>query len=282
MTNNIQDTTLPLVIEPEELKAAQADDSSLLVVDLSTHKQYAQAHIPGAVFLDYAHIVGMNRPYTGLLPEEPAFEHIINSLGITANTHIVAYDEEGGGKAARLIWTLHAMGHNKASLLNGGLIAWYRDELPLSNDAVTSQPNAAGQQYKVDFTRQPVVADTDYIKENLENGSVGLLDARSIEEYTGASRYAERPGRIPGAQHFEWTLAMNADDNYRLLSKEELQPMMDSLGLTQDKEIIVYCQSHHRSALSYLMLKYLGYEKVRGYPGSWSEWGNRTDTPVEI
>jgi len=282
MTSNAQETALPLVIEPEALKTAQADKNSLMVVDLSTHKQYAQAHIPGAVFLDYTHIVGMNKPYTGLLPEESAFEHIINSLGITPETHIVAYDEEGGGKAARLIWTLHAMGHNKASLLNGGLIAWYREELPLSNDCVTSQPNASDQLYKVDFTRQPVVADTDYIKANLENGSVGLLDARSIEEFTGASRYAERPGRIPGAQHFEWTLAMNADDNYRLLSKEELQPMMDSLGLTQDKEIIVYCQSHHRSALSYLMLKYLGYEKVRGYPGSWSEWGNRADTPIEI
>lgn len=281
MTNNIQDTTLPLVIEPEALKTAQAGNSELLVVDLSTHKQFSQAHIPGAVFLDYAHIVGMNRPYTGLLPEEPAFEHIINSLGITPNTHIVAYDEEGGGKAARLIWTLHAMGHNKASLLNGGLIAWYRDDLPLSNDTITSQPNAPDQQYTVDFSRQPVVADTDYIKANLENDHVGLLDARSMEEYTGTSRYAERSGRIPGAKHFEWTLAMNADDNYRLLSKEELQPMMDSLGLTQDKEIIVYCQSHHRSALSYLMLKYLGYENVRGYPGSWSEWGNRSDTPIE-
>jgi len=281
MTNNIQDTTLPLVIEPDALKTAQAGNSELLIVDLSTHKQFSQAHIPGAVFLDYAHIVGINRPYTGLLPEEPAFEHIINSLGITPNTHIVAYDEEGGGKAARLIWTLHAMGHNKASLLNGGLIAWYRDDLPLSNDTITSQPNAPDQQYTVDFSRQPVVADTDYIKANLENDHVGLLDARSMEEYTGASRYAERSGRIPGAKHFEWTLAMNADDNYRLLSKEELQAMMDSLGLTQDKEIIVYCQSHHRSALSYLMLKYLGYENVRGYPGSWSEWGNRSDTPIE-
>jgi len=281
MTNTPQELSLPLVIEPEALKTAQSNEN-ILIVDLSTHHQYTQAHIPGAVFLDYGHIVGMNKPFTGLLPEEQSFEHIINSLGIKPATHIVAYDEEGGGKAARLIWTLHAMGHNNASLLNGGLIAWYREELPLSNDPVTSQANSSNEHYKVDFSLQPVVADTDYIKANLENDSVGLLDARSIEEYTGSARYAERQGRIPGAKHFEWTLAMNANDNYRLLSKEELQPMMDSLGLTQDKEIIVYCQSHHRSALSYLMLKYLGYEKVRGYPGSWSEWGNRADTPIEI
>ena len=277
----IMSTLLPLVIEPDELVSIQ-NETCILIVDLTNHKQYSQAHIPNAVFLDYAHIVGMNQPYTGLLPDTKQFAHIINSLGITPNTHIVAYDEEGGGKAARLIWTLHAMGHNKTSLLNGGFISWYREKFPLSNEPVTSIPNANDQHYEVDFTRQPVIANTEYIKENLENKQVGLLDARSIDEYTGNAKYAQKSGRIPGAKHFEWTRAMNAEANYRLLSKENLQPMLDELGLTHDKEIIVYCQSHHRSALSYLMLKYLGYEKVRGYPGSWSEWGNRTDTPVEI
>lgn len=271
---------LDLVIEPEELSSIQ-NNENLLIVDLSNHKQYLQTHIPGAVFIDYGHIVGMNQPYTGLLPEAERFAHILNSLGITPDTQIVAYDEEGGGKAARLIWTLHAMGHNKASLLNGGLIAWYREKYPLSNETITSQPNTGEQLYKVDFTQQPVVADTEYIKNNLDNKSVGLLDARSIDEFTGNAKYAQKNGRIPGAKHFEWTLAMDSEANYRLLSKDKLQSMLDDLGLTQDKEIIVYCQSHHRSALSYLMLKYLGYEKVRGYPGSWSEWGNRTDTPIE-
>ncbi|VAW59341.1 Thiosulfate sulfurtransferase, rhodanese [hydrothermal vent metagenome] len=269
-----------LVIEPETLNNLQATNAAL-IVDVSTHKQYLQTHIPGAVFVDYAHIVGMNPPYTGLLPKPGAFSQLINSLGITPDTQIVAYDEEGGGKAARLIWTLHAMGHSKARLLNGGIIAWYREKYPLSNEPASTQPNPSDQQYSVDFGLQPVVADTEYIKANLQNKQVGLLDARSIEEYTGATRYAERAGRIPGAQHFEWTRAMDSEANYRLLPRQALQAMLDEQGLTQDKEIIVYCQSHHRSALSYLMLKYLGYEHVRGYPGSWSEWGNRSDTPVE-
>jgi len=277
----INTPALPLVIEPDELNSI-LNNENLVIADLSPHKQYLQAHIPNAVFIDYGHIVGMNQPYTGLLPNPDQFAHILNSLGISEKTQLVAYDEEGGGKAARLIWTLHAMGHNKASLLNGGLIAWYREKFPLNNDTVTSEPNPGNQQYKVDFTQQSVVADTEYIKSNLDNDKTGLLDARSINEYTGAAKYAQKTGHIPGAKHFEWSRGMDEAANYRLLSKEKLQPMLDELGLTQDKEIIVYCQSHHRSALSYLMLKYLGYEKVRGYPGSWSEWGNRSDTPVEI
>ncbi len=272
---------LSLLIEPEELQSIQNNENSL-IVDLSTRKQYLQAHIPAAVFIDYAHIVGINQPYTGLLPEPGQFAQLLNSLGITANTQIIAYDEEGGGKAARLIWTLHAMGHNKASLLNGGFIAWYREKFPLSSDAVTREPRPENQPYNVDFTAQPVVADTAYIKNHLENRKVALLDARSFEEFSGAAKYAQKTGHIPGAKHFEWRRALDTEANYRLLSKDKLQPVLDELGLTRDREIIVYCQSHHRSALSYLMLKYLGYEKVRGYPGSWSEWGNRTDTPVEI
>ncbi|MCW8909638.1 MAG: rhodanese-like domain-containing protein, partial [Gammaproteobacteria bacterium] len=101
-------------------------------------------------------------------------------------------------------------------------------------------------------------------------------------EYDGSKKFAERGGHIPGAIHFEWTDGMDRQRNYRLLADDELKSKLNALGLTEDKEIIVYCQTHHRSALSYFMLKQLGYEKVRGYPGSWSEWGNRMDTPVEV
>jgi len=123
--------SLPLVIEPEALIPIQTNDD-ILIVDLSTEKQYQQVHIPGAVFVDYGHIVSSDKPTNGLLPDPDQFTQLINSLGITKNTQVIAYDEEGGGKAARLIWTLHAMGHNKASLLNGGIIAWYHEKHPVN------------------------------------------------------------------------------------------------------------------------------------------------------
>ncbi|MCW8855644.1 MAG: sulfurtransferase [Gammaproteobacteria bacterium] len=268
---------LPLIIEPDELEQ-HLNDEGLLIIDLCKHAQYVQGHIPGAAFLEYGHITGMNKPTMGLLPDEAQLSHILSTLGMTPETHVVAYDDEGGGKAARLIWTLNAAGHTKTSLLNGGLISWANEGHSLDNEAVHTTP----AHYEVSYSNMDVVADTDYILKNLENKNVALLDARSAAEYDGSKKFAERGGHIPGAIHFEWTDGMDRQRNYRLLADDELKSKLNALGLTEDKEIIVYCQTHHRSALSYFMLKQLGYEKVRGYPGSWSEWGNRMDTPVEV
>ena len=268
---------LPLIIEADELEK-HLNDEHLLIIDLCKHSQYLQGHIAGAAFLEYGHITGMNKPTMGLLPDEDQLSHILSTLGMTAETHVVAYDDEGGGKAARLIWTLHAAGHTKTSLLNGGLISWANEGHALDNEPV----HTAASNYELTYSNLDVVADTDYILKNLDNKQVALLDARSVAEYDGSKKFAERGGHIPGAIHFEWTDGMDRQRNFRLLPDADLKSKLAALGLTEDKEIIVYCQTHHRSALSYVMLKQLGYEKVRGYPGSWSEWGNRTDTPVEI
>ena len=231
-------TDLNLVIIANELVQHLQDDN-LLIVDLCKHSQYLQAHIPGAVFLDYNYIVAMDKPTAGLLPDEEQLSKVFSSLGLTADKHVVAYDDEGGGKACRLIWTLHALGHSQTSLLDGGLISWANEGHPVSHE----QTHSAHTQYDARYTCNHLIADAEYIFRHLESSDVKLLDARSIQEYDGVKRFAERAGHIPGAIHYEWT--------------------------------------HHRSSLSYVMLKYLGYEKVRGYPGSWSDWGNREGMPVE-
>jgi thiosulfate/3-mercaptopyruvate sulfurtransferase len=111
------------------------------------------------------------------------------------------------------------------------------------------------------------VADSAYIRARLGNAEVGLLDVRSAGEFTGGRRYAERGGHIPGAVNLEWTMAMDQTRNLRFKPDAELERLLSRIGITPDKEIITYCQSHHRSAHTYIVLRHLG-SRVKGYPGS--------------
>ena len=269
-------TKLPIIIEPEELEQL-LEDPSIVLVDLCKAKQYAQAHIPGAHFVNYGEIVHIEKPAMGLLPSDEKFSALVSSLGITADKHVVAYDDEGGGCASRFVWTLHVFGHPNASILNGGLHSWANEGHAITTDI----PDKQGSDYHLTNSGQYTV-DSQYIIEHLDETNTALLDARSLPEYSGTKKFAEKAGHIPGARHFEWTDGMDRSRNLRLLPAEHLQQKLDELGLSKDKEIIVYCQSHHRSAFSYVMLRALGYEDVKGYPGSWSDWGNQADTPVEL
>ena len=266
---------LPLVMEPEELES-RLGSQGLRVVDLSKPEVHARIHIPGAVHFDYDRIVAARRPISGLRPDEAALGEALGSAGITPETHVIAYDDEGGGKACRLLWTLDVLGHRKFSLLNGGLHAWTSEPHPVESGVTPPAP--AHYPAKIGATGY---ADRDYILAHLGDASVRLLDTRSPEEYHGFKRLAARGGHIPGAVNLEWTRAMDPNRNLRLRPEEELRGMLESLGVTPVHEVITYCQTHHRSAYLYIVLKALGFERIRGYPGSWSEWGNLDDTPVE-
>ncbi len=266
---------LDLIIEPEQLEAV-LHDPSVVIVDLCRAKQYKKAHIPGAHFVNYPDILRVEKPVMGLLPTDEQFSRLVSGLGITADTHVVAYDDEGGGCASRFIWTLHVFGHSKASLLNGGLFSWANEGHRLTKDVPERQPS----DYTLMNTGRYNV-DRDYIVQHLGDEHMKLLDARSEKEYAGTKKFANRGGHIPGAVRYEWTDAMDRSNNLRLLPADTIRQQLEQSGITPDKEVIVYCQTHHRSAFSYVMLRALGYEDVKGYPGSWSEWGNRDDTPVE-
>ncbi|MBX2824799.1 MAG: sulfurtransferase [Gammaproteobacteria bacterium] len=248
----------------------------VVLVDLRSQEQYAENHLPGAVHLPYATILKVDPPVGGLLPDADAFNGVLRSLGITRDHYVVAYDAEGGAAAGRLIWTLHAYDFYQCGVLHGGINAW----VAAGRELTTASPEVAPSTISLQPTATNVIS-VDELKARIGDDKLGLLDARTLDEYTGAKVRANHGGRIPGAERLEWTDALDPAGPTTLLPDETLRDMLDQRGLTPDKDIVVYCQTHHRSALSYLMLKHLGYESVTALDGAWSAWGNRDDTPKE-
>lgn len=267
--------SLPLLIEPEELESLMGSDK-LLVVDLCKPELYARMHIPGAVHLDYAQIVAANPPVMGLLPDVNAISRVMSAIGFRPDSEVVAYDDEGGGRAARLLWTLAAYGHASISLLNGGLQAWANEGHPLNSERVVPVQSDYRAVYQGD-----VVATRESILTSLGTSEFKLLDTRSPKEFAGVDKRANRAGHIPGAANLDWTLFMDPQRNFRLKPDQELREMLESVGIGAHDRVVVYCQTHHRSAHTWFVLRYLGYPDPKGYPGAWSDWGNRDDTPVE-
>jgi thiosulfate/3-mercaptopyruvate sulfurtransferase len=268
---------LPLLIEPEQLQPCLAD-SSVLIVDLSDSASYAAGHIPGAVHLDYSDLVRAEPPAMGLMPGEAQLSEVFSRLGLTPDRSVVAYDEEGNGRASRLLWTLAVLGHHRVSLLNGGIHAWDAAGGPL--EAPFRHPPRSD--YQAQFANPAAVADRDYILARLGQSDLALLDTRTPGEFIGQDQRAARGGHIPGAVNLNWTDAMDPQRQWRLQPDPVLRTMLENRGVTSDREVIVYCQTHHRSAHTYWVLRYLGYPRVRGYPGAWSEWGNDPSLPIEV
>jgi thiosulfate/3-mercaptopyruvate sulfurtransferase len=270
-------TTTSIVIEPEVARHLLGQEN-VIFIDLCQPASYIQNHVPGAVYLDYNWIVMMEKPRMGLLPDEDQLSRILNSYGIGEQTHVIAYDDEGGGRAGRLLWTLQCIGHRYLSLLNGGLHAWAGEGMPLEQDI--RFPKASGAlKRNVRYIEGPV-ADKQYILEHLDDENTVILDARSPQEYNGTKVFAARGGHIPGAINYDWVNAMDRQNNLKLKDSETLKSELAKLGVTPDKTIVCHCQSHHRSAHTCIMLNSIGFEKVKGYPGSWSDWGNDPNTPV--
>ncbi|WP_281645794.1 rhodanese-like domain-containing protein [Parendozoicomonas sp. Alg238-R29] len=273
MSNSLPSVEL---IEPQQL-ANQLGEENLLIIDVCNPATYKQVHIPGAVHIAPGELVCGRPPATGMLPSLEHLQALFNRIGYQKDKHIVVYDDEGGGWAGRLIWTLDLIGHQKMSYLNGGLHAWLAAQLPLQKDPVTTKPSSVG----VAIVNPAVRATAEEIMEELSRGddsNITIWDARSPEEHAGTKQFATRAGHIPGAINFEWTRGMDHQHQYRILP--DLSSVLANLGLGADKNIITHCQTHHRSGFTYMAGRILGYKKIRAYDGSWSEWGNRADTPV--
>lgn len=266
-------STLPLVIEPADL-AERLDAPELILVDLTSAARYAEGHLPGARFVDPKQTQLGQPPSPGQLPGKSQLESLFAELGHSADAVYVVYDDEGGGWAGRFIWLLDVIGHRHYHYLNGGLHAWLAEQRSLSQVS----PAAAGGPIALQLDETPS-ATREYIESRLGASDLVIWDARSPEEYRGEKALAARTGHIPGAINFEWTAAMDPARSLRI--REDIAERLEALGITADKEIITHCQTHHRSGFTYLLAKALGYSRIKAYPGSWGEWGNLPDTPIQ-
>lgn len=272
---------LPLVAEIRDLPSPLP--KHVRFVDARKEEDFNNGHIAGAVRIDPTMLSKVVKPVGGLLPDAAGAKAIAEVLGLMADEHLVIYDNGAETAAARLIWVLHAYGFYAVSWLNGGMKAWRAAGLTLSTSAgakISTTPSA-----KLEFKQTNVFSVDEYkalVNDDHNNhyDHYVPLDVRSEGEFLGTDVRSARGGRVPGAIHCEWTSVFS--DDGKLKDDNTLRQMLQDLSISTDKHVVVYCQTHQRSAVTYVVLKHLGYDNVSAIDGAWSAWGNRDDTPIEL
>jgi thiosulfate/3-mercaptopyruvate sulfurtransferase len=263
-----------LLTTPEELSERLAAGEGPLVLDLRPAEAFAMGHIPGAVHVD---LFGVSIIDTDPAPLEAfmwMIDHVLVSRGVDASVPVVVYDDQSSMRAARAFWFLEYFGHPHAQMLDGGFGAWQRAGLPVARDAQTPPKSSWSG-----TARENTIATWRDVQARLGSKDAVIVDTRSDGEYYGTNVRAKRGGAIPGAVHIEWKSNLGPDGAFKPAA--ELKAMYEQAGVTPDKEVITYCQGGYRAANTYLALRLLGYPRVRNYVGSWKEWGDREDLPIE-
>lgn len=270
-------TSLPLALEPRTLYS-HIEDDNLLILDLSAPEIYQHAHVPGAINADSKGLMRGEGPIPNKLPSVEQLSEYFSSLGLTDDKQVVIYDDQMGPWAGRMLWTLDVLGHEKTSVLNGQFAAWVAAGLTLDD----TQNKPVVSNYKAQIKHPELIADIDYITAHIDDEDSVIWDARSDLEYSGERKVnCAKPGHIPNALSFDWTKLRMSSGDYSLKPRKELLEALAKKGITPDKEVITHCQTHRRSGFTYFAARVLGFTRIRCYDGSWFEWGNHPDTPVD-
>ena len=258
-----------------------APNTRFVEVDVDT-SAYDQGHLPGAVGWNWQTQLqdGIRRD----LIDKAALEKLLGASGISNDTAIILYGDNNNWFAAYAFWQLKLYGHKDVRLVNGGRKKWLEEKRPLPKDAPSISPTT----YRVAATDASIRAFKEDVSAVVDDRKSGqLVDVRSVDEFTGKiiappgmTETAQRAGHIPGAANIPWSQAVNEDGTFK--SADALKQLYGSKGITGDTEVIAYCRIGERSSHTWFVLKYLlGFEKVRNYDGSWTEWGNLIGAPIE-
>jgi len=275
----------PDVLVSTEWVANHLNDPGIRIVevDYDPISNYYVGHIPGAVLFDWKK--DMNHPVIRDILTKEQLEELLSRNGISNDTTIVLYGDYNNWFAAFAFWILKYYGVEKVKLMDGGRKKWILEGRPLTTE-IPSYPRAV---FKAKEPDETIRVYLDYVKAAIRMKDHVLIDVRSPKEYTGEilappeypEEKAQRGGHIPGAINIPWSLAVNeADGTFK--TRKELEEIYKSRGVTPDKEIITYCRIGERASVTWFVLKYLlGYQNVKNYDGSWTEWGSIVKNPIE-
>src|SRR5437764_12270421 len=272
----------PVLVTTEWL-AEHLNDEGVVPAEVDENPAlYEEGHIPGAVKLHWRE--DLQDPVERDLVEKEVFEQLMGSLGISNKTTLVLYGDKNNWFAAYAYWYLKIYGHEDVRILDGGRQKWIDEGRELTSET----PSPAPATYTAQERDEELRAYRDDVRQWIGASGRALVDVRSPQEYSGdliappgyEQEGAQRAGHIPSAQSIPWAQAVRDDGTFK--PADELRTLYEGRGLTPDKAVIAYCRIGERSAHTWFVLReLLGYQDVRNYDGSWTEWGNLVDVPIE-
>jgi len=262
---------LDLLISSQELYNSIKGQDNIIVIDARSFSEYKNSHITRAVNIDLFQLHWFDTTKRGIKDFNRQSRLLLSNIGISKDSKVIFYDNISGISSARGVWLLLYFSHKKVCMLDGGFEKWKREKLPvevksnqLRNKRFKGKPNSK------------VIADTNEVKRSISNKDVTIVDARSREEYVGSEVRAARRGHIPSAVNIDWNRNIEKDV---FKGKQKLSKIYSKIP--KNSQVITYCQGGYRASNAFIALKLLGYKKVKLYLGSWGEWGNRLEFPVE-
>ncbi len=272
----------PVLVTTDWL-AEHLNDDGIVIAEVDENPDlYEEGHVAGAVKLHWQD--DLQDPVERDLIGKKEFEQLLSGLGISNDSALVLYGDKNNWFAAYAYWYLKIYGHEDVRILDGGRQKWVDEEREMTTDA----PSRESASYQAQERDESIRTYRDAVLEGLGGEGPTLVDVRSPQEFRGdlisppgyEQEGAQRAGHIPSAQSIPWASAVRDDGTFK--AADELRELYGGKGVTSDKEVTAYCRIGERSAHTWFVLsELLGYEKVRNYDGSWTEWGNLVDVPIE-